>query len=157
MSIFSKIKQFAGIGTLDVTVQMPAQFQASDEAVAGTLHITAKSDQSIISIKLALEEKFESGRDDDKKTKLFTLGSLHLNEPFEMKAGEQKSLPFTVPFQLRQSDNDKLKGKGGLMGGIGKLNAWAAAEKASYSLKAEVDVRGTSLDPGATVPLKLVG
>lgn len=156
MSFLSKLKQMAGIGTLDVKVQMAPHFQATDTALTGTLHITAKSDQSVVKILLELEEKFESGRDDDKKTKLFTLGSLRLEQPFEMKSGEVKALPFSVPFELKQSSNDQLKAKGGLMGTIGKMGAWADDEKRSYEFRAVVDVKGTSLDPRDSVSLKLL-
>lgn len=156
MSFFAKLKQFAGIGTLDVKLQMPPHFQATDAAINGTLLITAKSDQSVLNILLELEEEFESGRDDDKKTKFFTLGSLRLNEPFELKQGESKNLPFSVPFELKQSSNDQLKAKGGLMGAIGKMGAWAENEKRNYKFKAVVDVKGTSLDPSDSVELKLL-
>lgn len=156
MSFFSKLKQMAGIGTLDVKVQMAPDFRATDSALTGTVHITAKSDQSVVKIVLELEEKFESGRDENKKTKFSTVGSLRLPEPFELKAGEVKTVPFSVPFTLGSSDNDQLKAKGGLMGAIGKMGAWAEDEKRSYEFKAVVDVKGTSLDPSDSVSLKLL-
>ena len=156
MSFFSKIKQFAGIGTLDVKLAVPPHFSATDTAIDGTLHIVAKSDQSVLKIVLELREEFESGRDDDKKAQRFVLGMVQLSEPFQLKTGESRTVPFSVPFQLLKSSNDQLKEKGGLMGGIGKLNAWANDEKSKFKFHAMVDVQGTSLDPVDSVDLKFL-
>lgn len=156
MSLFSKIKQFAGIGTLDVKVQGPAQFSAGAAQLGGTVHLTAKSEQQMLSITVELREEFTSGRDDDKKEQRFVLGSQHFGEQFTMKEGETRTLPFSLPVAFRKSANAQLKEKGGLLGGMGKLNAWAATEKSTYKLHCEVDVKGTSLDPSGEQDLKLV-
>jgi len=70
MSFFAKIKQFLGIGTLNVKVDMPGHFKADDDTLSGTLHITAKSDQSVVKIVMMLEETYETGRDENKKSQL---------------------------------------------------------------------------------------
>lgn len=157
MSFFSKIKQFAGIGTLDVKVQGPAEFSASTTKLDGTVYITAKSEQQVLSITVELREEFRTGRDDDKKEQRFVLGSQRFGEQFTMKEGETRTLPFSLPVAFRKSANAQLQDRGGLMGGIGKLGAWAADEKSTYKLHCEVDVKGTSLDPSGEQDLKLVG
>lgn len=156
MSFFAKVKQFMGIGTLEVKLQAPGHFQATDSTIEGTLHIVAKSDQSVLKIDIELTEEFQSGRDEDKREKSFKLGALHLNKPFEMKAGETKDVPFSLPFHLVKSSNAQLKEKGGLMGSIGKMGAWADNEKSSYKLVATVDVKGATLDPNDTMDMKLI-
>ncbi len=156
MSFFSKIKQFAGIGTLDVKVQGPAQFSASDTQLDGTVYITAKSEQQVLSITVELREEFTSGRDGDKKEQRFVLGTQRFGEQFTLQEGETRTLPISLPIAFRQSANAQLQGKGGLLGGMGKLNAWAAAEKSTYKLHCVVDVSGTSLDPSGEQDLKLV-
>ena len=156
MSFFAKIKQFLGIGTLSIKVDVPGHFKADDETISGTLHITAKSDQSVVKIVMVLEETYETGRDENKKSQLFTLGTLRLNDAFDMKAGEVKTIPFSMPFQVHKSGNDKLAEKGGMLGAIGKMGKWADDQKSSFRFKAEVDVQGASLDPSDHVELKMV-
>jgi hypothetical protein len=134
---------------------MPGHFKADDETLSGTLHITAKSDQSVVKIVMVLEETYETGRDDNKKTQLFTLGTLRLNDAFDMKAGEVKTIPFSLPFQVTKSANDKLAEKGGMMGAIGKMGKWADDQKSTFKFKAEVDVKGASLDPSDHIELKM--
>lgn len=148
MSFFSKIKQFAGIGTLDVRVQGPAHFSATDTQLAGVVHLTAKSEQQVLSLVVELREEFSSGRsDDDKKEQRFVLGSVRLGEQYTLREGESRNVPFALPVAFRKSANQQLQERGGLLGGIGKLGAFAAGEKSTYKLYAEVDVKGTSLDP----------
>lgn len=156
MAFFDKIKQFFGVGTLDVKVQVPGYFKATDPAISGTLSIVAKSDQSVLKIELELAEKYETGRGDEKKEKRITLGSLRLSEPFSLKAGESKTVDFAVPFQMAKSSTDQLKEKGGVFGVVGKLGAFAANEKSEFSFHATVDVKGATFDPTDKVELKLV-
>lgn len=156
MSFFSKIKQFAGIGTLDVRVEGPAHFSATATQYAGVVHLTAKSEQQVLSLTIELREEFTSGRADDKKEQRFVLGSVRFNEQFTLREGETKAVPFTLGVAFRKSANAQLQERGGLLGGIGKLGALAAGEKSTYKLYAEVDVKGTSLDPSGELDLKLL-
>lgn len=156
MSFFSKIKQFAGIGTLDVRVEGPASLAPTTTEVQGTVHITAKSEQQVLSVVVELREEFSSGRDEDKKEQRFVLGSLRLGEQYTLREGETRAVPFAFPIQFLKSNNDQLKERGGLLGGLGKLGALAANEKSTYKLHAVVDVKGTSLDPTGELDVKMV-
>jgi len=73
-----------------------------------------------------------------------------------MKAGEVKTIPFSMPFQMHKSSNDKLAEKGGVLGTIGKMGKWADDQKSSFKFKAEVDVKGASLDPSDHIELKMI-
>ena len=157
MSFFSKIKQFAGIGTLDVRVEGPTQLSQTDTAISGVVHLLAKSEQQVLSITVELREEFQTGRSDDKKEQRFVLGSQRFSEQYVLKEGETKAVPFAFSFNFHKSNNDKLKEKGGLLGGLGKLGALAANEKSTFKLHAVVDVKGTPLDPVGELDLKLVG
>ncbi len=60
--------------------------------------------------------------------------------PLDLKAGENKEQPFTVNVSL----TDRLQNFGGVLGGVGKLAAWAAKEKLEYFLVAEARVKGSA-------------
>lgn len=155
MSLFGKLKQMAGIGTLDVRVEGPTQFMATDAQVSGIVHITAKSEQQVLSLTVELREEYSSGRDEEKKEQRFVLGSQVFGEQYVMKEGETRAIPFTLPIKLVKSGNDTLKERGGLLGGLGKMGTWANAEKSTYKLHALVDVKGTSLDPSGELDVKM--
>jgi len=75
---------------------------------------------------------------------------------FAIKTGETKEIPYTVPFKILKSDSDELKEKGGALGAIGKLCAFAKAEKSEFVVEAEADVKAAALDPSDKQPIKLV-
>ncbi len=152
MSFFSKLKQLAGIRTLDVCLSAPPRFRAADVVVAGTLHLVAKSSQSICHITVELRAKFEAGRDDERQEQVVTLGTVQFGEPFRLHAGERRDVPFAVPLQLRPPGSAQPQQRGGLA----KTGTWANAEKSTYQLVATVAVRGTTLAPSATADLRLV-
>ena len=155
--MFGKLKQALGIGGLKVSIQAPGQISRSDAAITGTVAITAKSDQLVETVAVKFFEEYATGRDDAQKEQQFTLGEQEISGAFEMKAGETKTLDFSLPFQFLNSDNDDLKGKGGVYGAIGKMGKFAANEKSAYKLQALVDVKGTFLDPDATIDIKVIG
>lgn len=155
MSIFSKIKQFLGIGTVKVTLNTPGTFKTEDGLIEGTVVLDAKSDQIVESLVVKLEEEFTTGRGDDAKTKTFTLGTFK-EAGFTMKAGESKTVAFKLEYNYGKSDNEALAEKGGVMGGLGKLGAMASGEKSVFKLIATCDVKGASLDPNDIKELKRV-
>jgi sporulation-control protein spo0M len=156
MGFFSNIKNKLGIGGVKVDLQCPGQVAKADGAVSGKVVLTTKSDQEVASGKVKVIEVYTTGRGDDKKEKTYTLGEVSLAGGFMLKTGETKELSFTVPFKILKSDSDELKEKGGALGAIGKLGAFANAEKSEYFVEAEVDVKAAALDPSDKKPIKLV-
>jgi len=155
MSIFSKIKQFLGIGTIKVSIKAPGTFKTEDGKIEGTINLVAKSDQVVESLVIRLDEEFTTGRGDDKKTKTYEIGKMKL-AGFEMKAGETKDVPFSLEFSYAKSSNEELAGKGGVLGGIGKLGSMASGEKSEFKLWATCDVKGASLDPNDFIEIKRI-
>lgn len=153
MSFFAKIKQFFGAGTVKVTLNAPATFNTNDGVIEGSVHLEAKSDQSILSLEIVLKEEYSTGRGDDKTTKTYELGKLKLGG-FDMKTGETKDVPFKLNYSYAKSDNESLGEKGGVMGGIGKLGSFASGEKSEFKLWATADVKGAALDPNDVKELK---
>lgn len=157
MGFFDKIKQFFGIGTVSAKLNVtPATFKATDSEIKGTLVITGKSDQDIESVEVKFEEKWSKGKDDDKQEKTFTLGTFKMNQPFSIKKDEVKTIEFAIPFEMVKSDNDKLKEKGGVLGGLGKMGSFLDNEKSDFELVATVDVKGATFDPNDILSMKKI-
>lgn len=156
MGFFQTIKNKLGIGGVSVKLQVPAQVAKSAGKVEGKIILTSKSEQQVVSLKVRFLEEFTTGRGDDKKTKEFELGIVKIPQGFTIKAGETKEIPFSLPFAIIKSDMDELKDKGGALGAIGKLGAFAGGEKSEYFVEADADVKSAALDPSDKKGIKLV-
>ncbi len=156
MGFFQNMKSKLGIGGVKVELRIPAQAGKADGTVSGTIVLTTKSDQEIKGIEVKMLEEYTTGRGDSKETKEFTLGQVKLSEVFTIKTGETKEIPFTLPFSILKSSNDELKEKGGALGALGKVGAFADNEKSDYFIDADVDVTSAALDPSDKKPIKLV-
>jgi hypothetical protein len=153
MGFFGKIKQFLGIGTVKVTATVPGSFSVDDSHVNGSVELLAKSDQEVVGVKVKFEEKWSTGRGEDKTEKTFTLGTQEF-PGFAMKAGETKKFDYSVPFHYSKSSNDRMAEKGGVVGGLGKLSKFADAEKSTFHIVATCDVKGATFDPNDVKEVK---
>lgn len=156
MGIFQTIKNKLGIGGVKVELSCPAQFAKDSGMVNGKVVLTSKSDQELKTLTVKLIEEYTTGRGDDKKTEEFDLGTYKVDLNSSIKSGESQTHEFAFDFKILKSDNDELKEKGGVMGGIGKMAAFANNEKSNYFIEAEVDVKSAALDPSDKKPVKLV-
>jgi len=145
-----------GIGGVKVELQVPAEASKADGTIAGKIILTTKSDQEVKDIEVKVIEEYTTGRGDDKETKEYTLGVAKFSEAFTIKEGETKEIPFSVSFAMLKSNNDELKEKGGALGALGKVGAFADNEKSKYFVEADVDVKSAALDPSDKKQIKLV-
>lgn len=156
MGLIQTIKNKLGIGGVKVALQVPGQVSKEETKIDGKINLTSKSDQNVVSIEVTVFEEYTTGRGDDKKTSKIDLGKITLPGGFTMKAGESKEVPFSIDFVLAKSNNDDLVDKGGAMGAIGKMGKFANNEKSVYFVEADVDVKGTVLDPSDKKEFRLV-
>ncbi|MBX7242003.1 MAG: sporulation protein [Bacteroidia bacterium] len=156
MGLLDKIKQFFGVGTVSVKLSVPASFSSKESVMKGSVTITGKSDQQIESVEVELQEKWTKGKGDDVTEKTFTLGSIKLNEGFAIKKDEVKTINFEVPYDIVKSDNDRLKEKGGVLGGLGKVGSFLDNERSEFSVICTVDVKGATFDPNDIANIKKV-
>ncbi len=156
MGFFKNIKDKLGIGGVKVELKTNGQASKESKTIDGTVVLTTKSEQEIVNIEVKFMEKFTTGRGDDKTEKEFELGKVVIPANFKITPGETKEIPFSVPFQLVKSNADELKEKGGALGTLGKVAAFANKEVSEYYLDAEADVKSAALDPSDTKEIKLV-
>lgn len=158
MSIFGKLKQGLGIGTASIELTVPPQVDGKSGEIRGRLVITGKSDQRVKAIRVRLMETYTTGHGEERKVSEYTLGEvpLHSGEPFDLKAGEVKSIDFTLPFSLTQSRAQAMAAKGGALGALGKAAVFAGGEKSEFHVKAVADLENVALDPTDSKPVKMV-
>ncbi len=155
MGFFDGIKQFFGVGGVDVVVQCDPQVAKAAGVLNGAVTLTAKSDQQVLTLDVKLLEEWTTGRGDEKETKEFELGKIQL-PGMELKKGETRTVGFQLPFGLIKSNADQLKEHGGALGTLGSMAAFANAEKSLFTVVAEADVKGTALDPTGKRQIQLV-
>lgn len=155
MSIFKKIKQGLGIGTVSLSLEVPPTVSEGSGQILGRVTVEAKSDQQISSLHFKLIEEYTTGRGDDKQTKEFELGTAAYDSAFELKAGESKTIDFTLPFQMQKSDAQSLAEKTGALGALGKAAKFAGAEKSEFEVEVEAKMPGTMLSPSDSKPIRI--
>lgn len=155
MGFFDGIKQFFGVGGVDVALDCQPQVAKGSGVLQGAVTLTAKSDQQVLTVDVKLVEEWTTGRGDEKETKEFELGKVQM-PGMELKKGEQRVVQFQLPFSLIKSNADQLKEHGGALGALGSMAAFANNEKSLFTVVAEADVKGTALDPSAKRQIQLV-
>ena len=168
MSLFKKLKQSMGIGTLTFELVVPSHVAGNSGEIAGEIVITAKSAQQIKDVEVALNEVFEweerESRYDstqkrtvdywDSKSKTTRLGYIKDEVPFELSEGEIKKFPFVIQFQPftphhvgRSSGDD---GVWGFLGSAIRGGASVRGERIKYEVKGDVDLVDVAFDKGDT-------
>ena len=156
MGFMQKVKQFFGIGGIDVMVQCEPQVSQQTGLVNGQVTLSAKSDQHVLTLDVKVVEEYTTGRGADKDTEEYQMGMVRLGGGFDIKAGEQKLIPFQVPFDMIKSNADELKDMGGGLGKLGAMAKFANAEKSEYFVEAECDVQATAFDPSGKQQIQIV-
>jgi hypothetical protein len=153
MGIFGKIKQFLGIGTIKMELDMQPTVDLDSKLLTGKLKITGKSDQTIKEIELSFDEDFSTGKGDDKSSSKLNWGKMTL-QGFDIKKDEVKEIEFELPFSYAKSSNEAMADKGGVVGGLGKVGSFLDGEKQKYEITATASVKGVTLLPLVSKELK---
>jgi hypothetical protein len=152
MGFLDKIKGWLNIGGVKVRIDgVEPKIAVGHNTLSGKALLTSKTDKDVLGIVCKVVNEQTRKDDGEEATEEFIVGERNFPEPFAIKAGETREIDFSIDYFIDQ----QLKHKGGVMGAVGKLGAFASGEKDSYSLVVECDVKGTVLDPSARVDLKL--
>ena len=153
MGFIGKIKQFFGIGTIKMELDMQPTVDLESKLITGKLKVTGKSDQIIKNIELSFDESFSTGKSDAKSTSKLNWGKMTL-QGFEIKKDEVKEIDFELPFSYAKSSNEAMADKGGIVGGLGKVGTFLDGEKQKYEITATANVKGVTLPPLVSKELK---
>lgn len=156
MGIWATLKQKLGISGVKLDLEIPPQAGKDSGEIQGRLSMFSKSDQTVNALHFRIVEEYTTGRKENQKTEEFELGKTTVAGPFEIKAGESKTIDLSLPFQFRATISEKLKGKGGALGALGKASSFMAAEKSEYRVWVNGDVLNTSLGPNDFKRIELV-
>lgn len=156
MGFFQNVKNKLGIGGVSVSLQVPGQVSKNDNIISGTITLTTKSEQEVKMITIKMIEEFTTGSGKEKKSKEFDLGMVKIPGDFTIAPGDLKEISFQLSFEVVKSNSDQLKDKGGVLGALGSLSAFASNEKSTYYITAEADVKAAALDPSDKKEIRLI-
>lgn len=161
MGLFKKLKQGLGMGTVTVAASVPTHVSAGGGPIAGSVTITAESDQTIRSVSAVFERvfsytKLSSYTDSDGNTHdtwndathRESLGSWEDTTGFAMAEGDVKHIPFTVDYA--PMEETYTTGLGSKLWTFLPSNWMPGKDYVGgdivYLLRAVVDVDGTAFD-----------
>jgi hypothetical protein len=148
MGIVDTIKGWLNIGGIKLKIDGLNQVIPKDgKKITAKVSLSAGSDKTITKVISKLLLKRTAGHAADRETKEYTIAEAVVSGPFELKAGESRSLDLNLEYSLAR----RLKDLGGVLGGIGKLAALAMGEKDAYFVLVQADVKGTALSPSTSI------
>jgi hypothetical protein len=124
----------------------------SGSQLAGQVVLRTKLPHHVTRLHYKLLMKRSKGKGEDRKNKEWVLGETSQPLERELQAGESVALPFRLPYTFDKG----LKDRGGMLGGIGKLAAFAMNEKDEVYLIAEVEMPGVLFEPSTKLRVQMI-
>ncbi len=145
--MINRFKQWLGIEGVKVELLIPEQVSEKDGYIEGRLRFTSLNDQMVEQVKVVFIERYTRGRRKEKRIDEYELGSVVLDTPFAVPAGEVVERPFRLPFTVVHSDMESL-GKRNIFarGLVGALKL-VEGVKSEYRVETEARVKGVALNP----------
>lgn len=144
--MLNRIKKTLGMVGVKVEIIAPGILSRDLAKVDGTIKITSKTDQRVQRIIVRMMEITETREmDGDYDTDHHELGKTENIDGFDLKAGEEREVPFTLYFNRRWIDN--VEESGGVMGALMSMGRSMVDSDSRFYLSAVVDLEGVVLDP----------
>ena len=89
--MIGKIKNYLGIESVKIEIDIPDEINADDEIIVGKLIILSQRSQVINSIEIKLVENYQRGRGKKKLINDYTAGLMTFNKAFKVEANSQQS------------------------------------------------------------------
>ncbi len=148
MGLLDTVKGWLNIGGVKVKIEDLNQVIPKDGSkITARVNLMSKSDKTVTRVTYKFLLKKSTGRGQEKETKEYVIAQRADPGPFDLKAGDTKTLNLDLDYSLAKS----LKDLGGVLGGIGKIAAFASAEKEEYLVVAQADVKGAAISPSDSV------
>ena len=147
--MIKRIKQALGIEGIKVFIDVPVEIEASAEKIDGFLRFTTKNDQQVVNVRLRFIETYRRGRRKNKRIDDYLLGEWEYEQVLDVSELEDTKLPFSLEYDHVKSGVEDFQSKNFLFKGIGEIAKLAKNAKSTYTLAAEVKVKGTAFNPRA--------
>lgn len=153
--MLGKLKRVLGIEGVKVEMYIKLPIDQESKVVNGNLKFTTKSESVVKGITVKIIEKYSRGRGKEKLVDEYTIAQLEIEDSFVISPEEIVEVPFTIEYEKALSEIDKIARDNTLSRPFIGLAKWIRKVKSSYTILAEADVDGTTLDPFAKQDVEL--
>ncbi len=154
--MLKRVKNWLGIEGVKLYLEVPYEIGGTEGHLAGHVVLTSKESQRVEAIYLSFIEKYTRGRRKKKLIDEYKLAEEKIEGPWDVNPDEELLVPFSIPFDLIQSEMDRLEKKNIFIGSVVAVAKKLKGVKSEYRLEAEAVVEGTKLNPFDKKPLKVV-
>lgn len=155
--MFGKVKKMLGIEGVKLELIIPDKINKEAGILTGIIKLTSLSDENIIEgINLKMVEKYSRGRGEGKLINEYIMGEMIKNEKFVISKNDVLEIPFEMDFIFTKSEMDKMEESNFFTRGLVKIAKKARGVKSEYTLRAEANIKGTTLNPFDIKPFNLI-
>jgi hypothetical protein len=153
MGLWDKIKGWFNIGGVKVKLsEVSPTVSKKGTTITGRAILTSKSDKQVLGLTYKFNLRKTTGSGEEKKVKDYVVGESRSTEPFEIKAGETKTVEFTIPYSIEKT----LADMGGVLGAIGKVGSFLSGDKLEYTISVAASVKGAAFDTSDSMTVTVV-
>ncbi len=147
MALFKKVKDWLGIEGVNIALTVSDTFKIKDGKIEGTFSISSQSDQHIEQVVLTLKEKYSRGRRKSKLIDEYAIGEETYTIDEAILKDQVITKEFALGFKQLSSGIEKWGDKNIIYGGVVSVMKIMKNTKSTYTLTAEVSVKGNKLKP----------
>ena len=153
--MIGKLKRVLGIEGVKVEMYVKLPIDKEAKEITGNLKFTTKSESVVKGISVKIIEKYSRGRGTDKLVDEYTIAHLELSDSFVISPEEIVEVPFSIMYEIAQSEMDKMAESSIFKRPLVSFAKFIRKVKSEYTLLAEADVDGTTLNPFAKEEIEL--
>lgn len=147
--MLGKLKRVLGIEGVKVEMYVKLPIDKEAKVITGNLKFTTKSESVVKGITVKIVEKYYRGRGKDKLVDEYTIAQLELSDSFVISPEEIVEVPFSITYEVALSEMDKMAKDSIFKRPFVSFAKFLRKVKSEYTLLAEADVDGTTLNPFA--------
>jgi hypothetical protein len=146
--MFGKVKKILGIEGVKLELIVSDKVNAEVGLVTGIVKLTSLSDANIVEgMHIELIEKYSRGRGDSKLINEYIIGRLVNKEKYSISKNDILEIPFEMEFTYVKSEMDKMGESNIFSKGLVSIAKKIRAVNSEFTVRAEVKIKGTSLNP----------
>lgn len=153
--MLGKLKKVLGIEGVKVELTVIDPVDTKNQVISGMLKFTTKSNGTVKGINIKLVEKYSRGRGKSKLVDEYTVSNLTMADSFDITPEEIIEIPFEMNYEIALSEMDQMQRDNVVSRPFIYLAKLFKAVKSQYSVVAEADVKGTTLNPFDKVVVEL--
>lgn len=145
--MFGKVKKILGIEGAKIELVIPETFSKLDRKILGKINIKTINPTRIESIQVRLLETYSRGRGKSRRTDVYVLGTLDLEQQIDIASNEIAEVSFELDFNLNHTAIDSFSDKNIFTSVLGRIAKYSKAVESIYELEAVAQEAGTLLHP----------